>query len=242
MVKKIFLSVIVVVCCGTVLVGGVWCSTQRDQSACTEVRLVLKDSLERRFVDVDELAGYLKQHRYYPLNSVMAEIDCRAIEACLKKHDMVREVECYKSPFGCVNIVVEQRVPKLHVVRNDDCYYVDTDRRVMPSRKQIEVEVPVFKGAVSERAAREEYFDFVDWLNGNRYWRTRICDVYVSNPKHIVLAQKGENTRIVLGELDGYSKKLNKLQKLYTKGFTQIGYPDVKEYDLRFTGQVVGRK
>ena len=66
--------------------------------------------------------------------------------------------------------------------------------------------------------------------------------MYVSNPKHIVLAQKGENTRIVLGELDGYSKKLNKLQKLYTKGFTQIGYPDVKEYDLRFTGQVVGRK
>lgn len=242
MVKKIFLIVTVVLCCGAVGIGGGWCATQQDDSLCTIVQVVVKDSLERQFVDVDELTGYLKQHRFYPEGKTMTTIDCHAIEECLQKHDMVREVECYKSPFGCVNIVVEQRVPKLQVVSNDGCYYVDTDRRIMPARQQIEVEVPVFKGNVSERAAREEYFDFVDWLNSNRYWRTRICDVYVANPKHLILAQKGENTKIILGPLDEYSEKLNKLQKLYTKGFSQIGYPDVSEYDLRFTGQVVGRK
>lgn len=242
MVKKIFLIVTVVLCCGVVGWGGVWCSAQRDNSPCTAVRIVVEDSLERQFVDADELEGYLKQHRFYPVGNTMAEIDCHAIEACLQGHDMVREVECYKSLFGCVNIVVAQRVPKLQVVANDGCYYVDTDRGVMPVRKQMEVDVLVFKGAVSSRAATEEYFDFVDWLSSNRYWRTKISDVYVSDPKHIVLDQKGENTKIVLGSLDGYSEKLNKLQKLYTKGFNQIGYPDVREYDLRFTGQVVGRK
>jgi hypothetical protein len=46
---------------------------------------------------------------------------------------------------------------------------------------------------------------------------------------------------IVLGELKGYKRKLNKLQKLYTKGFDQMGYKPYKEYDLRFEGQVVGR-
>ena len=242
MVKKIFLIVTVVLCCGAVGLGGAWCSIQQDKSPCTTVRIVIEDSLERQFVDVDELKGYLKQHRFYPMGHLMADINCHAIEQCLQRHDMVREVECYKSLFGCVNIVVAQRVPKLQVVANDGCYYVDTDCRVMPVRKQIDIEVPVIKGVVSSRAATEEYFDFVDWLNNNRYWRTRIYDVYVSNPKHVVLIQKEENTKIVLGPLDGYKEKLNKLQKLYTTGFSQIGYPNIREYDLRFTGQVVGRK
>ena len=47
---------------------------------------------------------------------------------------------------------------------------------------------------------------------------------------------------IILGELDGYEDKMQRLQKLYTKGFDKIGYDNYREYDLRFDGQVVGRK
>jgi cell division protein FtsQ len=111
----------------------------------------------------------------------------------------------------------------------------------MPVRKQMDVDVPVFKGAISHRAATEEYFEFAEWLNKNRYWKERICGISVLNPKHLVLNQDG-NAKILLGELNGYSEKLNKLQKLYTRGFDKIGYPDVREYDLRFDGQVVSRK
>jgi len=35
---------------------------------------------------------------------------------------------------------------------------------------------------------------------------------------------------------------MDRLQKLYTKGFDKIGYTDYREYDLRFDGQVVGRR
>ena len=53
MVKKIFLTVAVVICCGAVLVAGAWCSAQVDSSPCTEVHVVVKDSLERQFVTAD---------------------------------------------------------------------------------------------------------------------------------------------------------------------------------------------
>jgi hypothetical protein len=56
------------------------------------------------------------------------------------------------------------------------------------------------------------------------------------------LKQEGIDAKIILGSLDGYVEKLSKLQKLYTKGFDKIGYPECKEYDLRFEGQVVSRK
>ena len=242
MVKKILLTVFVVVCCGAVLVGGVWSSAQKDDSPCTAVQIVVRDSMERQFVQVDELEGYLKLYRLYPPGLLMNQIDCQAIEQCLQDHDMVRNAECYKSPLGVVRVEVTQRVPVLCVMTAEGCYYVDSDREVMPARKSVDVDLPVFRGAVSERAAKEEYYDFVEWLQGNHYWRELISDVYVQHPRYLLLTQRGQKAKIVLGALDGYADKLARLRKLYTHGLDEIEHPDYREYDLRFEGQVVGRK
>ena len=169
MVKKIVLLSVAILCCVAVVWGGAWCSAQRDSSPCAEVQIVVKDSLERQFVDADELASYLRRHRLYPLGLSMESVDCHAIECCLQGHEMVRKVECYKSSFGTVCVDVTQRVPVLSVVANDGSYYVDSDRRVMPVRKQIDVDVTVFRGVVGPRAATEEYYDFVLWLRDNHY-------------------------------------------------------------------------
>jgi cell division protein FtsQ len=242
MVKKIFLTVAVVLCCGAVVVGGAWCSNQRDDSPCSTVNIIVNDSLQRQFVDADELNIFLKRNGCFPAGKSMSAIDCHALEQCLLQHDMVRTASCYKSPFQTVYIHVTQRVPLLSVVSDNGCYYVDTDRRVMPVRARIDAELPVFKGNISQRAATEEYFDFVEWLNGNHYWRERIKDVQVSTPKHVVLNLSNHPAKVILGSLDDYENKLAKLKKLYTKGLDKIGYPDYREYDLRFDGQVVARK
>ena len=242
MVKKIFLIVAVVLCCGAVVVGGAWCSAQNDDSPCQVVDIVVNDSLQRQFVDADALELFLQRNGYFPAGKRMSEVDCHAMEQCLLKHDMVRTASCYKSPFQTVYIRVTQRIPMLSVVSDNGCYYVDTDRRVMSISERKEIEVPVFKGNVSQRAATEEYFDFVVWLSDSRYWKSRIHDIHVLNPKSLILKQEGIDAKIILGSLDGYVEKLSKLQKLYTKGFDKIGYPECKEYDLRFEGQVVSRK
>jgi cell division protein FtsQ len=242
MVKKILISTAAVVCCMAVVGGGVWCSVVCKSSPCTQVCIVVKDSVKRQFVDAFELEHYLKRNACYPQGDSMRMVDCYAIEQCLLRHDMVRKAECYKSPFGKVSIAVSQRVPVLAVVSNNGCYYVDSDRRVMPIRGELDHRLHVLKGAVTERAAREEYFDFVGWLRDNSYWGERICAIHVQTPKHLVLTQEGLDAKIILGELDGYEAKLTKLRKLYTKGFDEIGYPDYREYDLRYAKQVVGRK
>ena len=88
----------------------------------------------------------------------------------------------------------------------------------------------------------EEYYDFVEWLQSNHYWRELISDVYVQQPKHLLLSQRGQKSKIVLGALDGYADKLSRLRTLFTHGLDEIEHPEYREYDLRFDGQVVGRK
>ena len=163
------------------------------------------------------------------------------IELLLLKHEMIRTASCYKTPFGAVRIRVTQRVPVLCVKTAEGNYLVDADRRVMPYRSGMKVDVPVFTGSISQRAATEEYFDFVQWLQDNSYWGERIRDVYVRNPKLVVLSQKDYSAKIVLGKLEGYEDKLARLRSLYKKGFDVLGYPECRELDLRYAGQVVRR-
>lgn len=240
-VTKVLLTVVTTVCCVAVLVGGIWCSRQADMSLCTQVDIVVEDSVSRQYVDAMELEGYLKARGCYALTKAMSEVDCHMIELLLLKHEMIRTASCYKTPFGAVRIRVTQRVPVLCVKTAEGNYLVDADRRVMPYRSGMKLDVPVFTGAISKCAATEEYYDFVLWLQDNSYWGERIRDVYVRTPKMVVLSQKDYSAKIVLGKLDGYEDKLARLRSLYKKGFDVLGYPECRELDLRYAGQVVRR-
>lgn len=240
-VTKVLLTVVTTVCCAAVLAGGIWCSRQVDMSLCTQVDIVVEDSLSRQYVDAMELEGYLKARGCYALTKAVSEVDCHMIEQALLKHEMIRTASCYKTPFGAVRIRVTQRVPVLYVKTAEGNYLVDADRRVMPYRSGMKLDVPVFTGAISKCAATEEYYDFVLWLQDNSYWGERIRDVYVRNPKLVVLSQKDYSAKIVLGKLDGYEDKLARLRSLYKKGFDVLGYPECRELDLRYAGQVVRR-
>lgn len=240
-VTKVLLTVVTTICCAAVLVGGIWCSRQADTSLCTQVDIVVEDSVSRQYVDAMELEGYLKTRGCYALSKAMCEVDCHMIEQALLKHEMIRTASCYKTPFGAVRIRVTQRVPVLCVKTAEGNYLVDADRRVMPYRSGMKLDVPVFTGAISKCAATEEYYDFVLWLQDNSYWGERIRDVYVRNPKLVVLSQKDYSAKIVLGKLDGYEDKLARLRSLYKKGFDVLGYPECRELDLRYAGQVVRR-
>ena len=222
-------------------VVGAWASKQPTDAECQRLEILLCDSAQYQFVSVDELQRTLQRRALLPVGKRWDEVSCQEIEQCLLQHDMIRTAECYKTSTGDVCVRLTQRVPMLYVTTAEGSYYVDTDRRVMPVRSSIEVSVPIFKGNVSQRAATEEYFDFVCWLQNDSYWNQRITQVHVRSPKQHVLKQRHVEGDILLGDLQGYEQKMERLRKLYVKGFDKIGYKSYKEYDLRYQGQVVGR-
>lgn len=238
--KMLVLACAILLSIGTWVVGA-WASKQPTDAVCQRLEILLCDSAQHQFVSVDELQRTLQRRALLPMGKRWDEVSCQEIEQCLLQHDMIRTAECYKTSTGDVCVRLTQRVPMLYVTTAEGSYYVDTDRRVMPVRSSIEVSVPIFKGNVSQRAATEEYFDFVCWLQDDSYWSQRITQVHVRNPKQHVLKQRHVEGDILLGDLQGYEQKMERLRKLYVKGFDKIGYKSYKEYDLRYQGQVVGR-
>ena len=90
--------------------------------------------------------------------------------------------------------------------------------------------------------AREELADFAEWLQDNRYWNRRIRAVRVVDQKHIYLVQQQGEPVILIGEMQGYERRLRKLRTFMEKGWPGLpDKPQYKELDIRFKDQVIGR-
>ena len=233
-------SIAAVLAAGVVWVG-VTASRRATDSVCTAVKIVVKDSTERQYVTRDELRSMLQNAGLWPEGKTLSEISSNRIEQHLLTHPMLRRAECYELAKGEVHIEVRQRQPMM-LIKSDEVYYLDTERKVMPVRASVNTPVIVVNGRIGRQQAQGEMYDFVRWLTRNNFWQGKIKDIHVVSPKMIELTDSCHHYTIVIGSTEGARQRLADLQTLYEEGFEKIGYPDYSLIDLQYKGQIVGRK
>lgn len=209
---------------------------------CPSMEITITDFDKRQYVTEAELVKLLKDKGLYPVGKTIAHISTQTIESTVQAHPMVRRAECYTTQAGTVCIRLSQRIPVLRVVSGDNSYFVDADRTRMPIQESVTTAVLLAQGTIGERMAKNELTDLALWLKNNPYWQEKIASVQVVSPKMVYLVQKPDGAHLILGEVSGFKRKLGKLRTLYDNGFDQIGWQTYNEIDLRYSGQVVGRK
>jgi len=134
-------------------------------------------------------------------------------------------------------------VPLLRVSTQTETYFVDMDRRVMQARASVRDSVLSATGLIGVQTATTQLADFAEWLQDNRYWRARVHHVQLRSPKTACLYLRDEQMpRIVLGSLHGYERKLAKLRTFLENSAEAMQDKQYNELDIRFRGQVIGRK
>lgn len=220
--------------------AGIGRSQQRDEK-CQRLVCRIMDADERTYVDEAELVALLKRHNAYPVGEYLHRVNLQQMENLVREHPMVRTAECYTSEDGSVRLRITQRVPLLKVITANESYFVDTDRKRMPVREEVRDTVLCVTGKVGEQAAVGYIADFADWLQDNVYWQPRIATLEVQDPRHVRLHQRRKGETILLGELDGYERKLQNAKRFYLQTEC-ISKPHYTALDLRFRAQVVGIK
>lgn len=216
----------------------VWAENDTEDDICRKVNIETGGG----FLSVGEIQSWLRKKSLYPLGMPMRSVSTQEIEDGLSRHEMVRDAQCYKRGDTIVEIRVEQRQPILRVLSDGETYYVDADHKKMPVRSETKADVIWVRGHIGERMAREEMAGFVEWLDGNSYWRPRIRSIEVREGKQVLLRQTENEPVILLGRLEDYERKLHKVRVFIeeTKA-SGIEIPAYKQLDARFDGQIVGR-
>jgi len=210
---------------------------------CVSLTYIIEDKAERLYLTEEELNQLLRSEDLFPIGRRLDLLSLHRIEQAVSHHPMVRTAECYLTPRNEMKIRLTQRVPLLHVQVPGDAYFIDTDRRVMEARVAVQDTVLLAKGAVGVQVASTQLADFAEWLQRNAYWRERVEYIRLQSPQMAHLYLRGENQpRIVLGNMHGYERKLRKFRTFLDNGAEALQDKQYTEYDVRYKGQVIGRK
>lgn len=113
-------------------------------------------------------------------------------------------------------IDITQRKPVYRVfTSNNESYYVDNDRKIMPTSNNFTAKVPIVIGHLDKVQACEEVYDVVTFLEKDKYWNSLFKQIYITSDQDIILISKQGVEEILLGNIGEYKEKLLVLKKWY---------------------------
>ncbi len=213
-------------------------SAERDRVECKGMRVTVADAVTNAFADEGDVMRVVKQKYGEVEGRGITEIDKDSIERLLVGRSVVKSAQVYYSLDGYLHIEIRQRKPVLRVLNNDG-YYVDEDGKIMPLSQKYTSRVVVATGNVSRKFACEELYPFVMALRNDEFWDAYVEQIVVEGGKEVILIPKVGSFRIVLGSLEGYEQKMEKLRLFLKKGIARKGWNLYKEINLKFDKQIV---
>jgi cell division protein FtsQ len=211
----------------------------RQENVCRDLVIVVKDSLEKHFITGAEIKSLLKNAQLNPVGRPMESVDTELIESELMKNQQIASVEVYKTPSGIIKLEVVQKLPVLRVISIGANYYVDNRGGTMPVSGRYVAHVPVATGHIEKELATTDLYEFALFLQKDEFWNNQIEQIHVQPSGEIVLIPRVGEHRIVLGYLDDFRGKLDKLQLFYEQAIPKMGWNKYSIINLKFRNQIV---
>jgi len=175
-------------------------------------------------------------------------LNIERLERVLEEDPFILNADVYIDARNMIHVKVEQREPVLRIIDDNGLhYYLDKDGNKMPLSKHFSARVMVATGSLpphvpgfldKKKHLLKDVFLLSRYIEEDRFLRTLIEQIYVSNGK-ILLAPKIGSYKIVLGKMEGYEEKFERLRLFYDEVTPYEGWRRYKTVDLSYKGQIV---
>lgn len=254
MVKTVFKIIALVLLVGYLLAAGFIYGFWREEPLYRDIK-----------VDItypNDDAHFLTEQNILQLVSSKPGFKCKGqgynaintleLSQYITEHNLlVRHAVCYHTPDSLLRIDVEQRDPILRI-KSDRAikdalghslqdFYVDRDGEMMPAQFGTAIALPLVTGAVRS-AQIPSLHEFALFLRGDDFWGNEVTQIYVRDNGDIELIPRVGDHTILLGSLDDYEVKLDRVLEFYHKALPQKGWNAYRVINAKFNGQIVGEK
>jgi len=192
---------------------------------------------------------------------LISSFDVFEIETKINNNSSVKEAEVYRTIDGQLVVNVKQRRPIVRVYTATENYYIDEKGFLMPTSKKYTARVPIVNGFVRDSFGKGSAFNYANlsdsltggtmlddiykiakYIDGSLFWKAQIEQIYVNKDLELELVPKVGNHKIVLGGIERFENKFNKLMIFYQKGLKKTGWNEYSEINLKYKDQVVCKK
>ena len=261
-IRKAYKIIVAILLLAAYLVGvGIYVSRKYKEMPCKGVSVEIDNTYA--FVSKDIVMNMLSEGGMVLDSTVrFSEINYANIERLINENVYVEETQAYGDFWGNVFVKIKQRDPMIRVMTEDTAsFYLDCDMKVMPVCDYYSADVMVLSGHLrSECFYASDSVDnykvnrdksslniddictFVKYLQSDELWCNQITQIYVNASNELELVPRVGNHIILLGGLDDYEKKMNKLEAMYNKGFEITDWNAYSVINLKFKDQVICKK
>lgn len=233
-----------------------WNRPNKSELKCEKVYIKLADENYAGFLHQEEVKALLQKENLYPMHKPIEDVQLRAMETCLKSHDLIKAVNCTLSENGEVNISIEQRLPVVHIKSYwGGDYYMDEDAKVLSSNGYASNHI-IASGYISSNYAKIGIVPLAKTIKKNDFWNNQIEQIHILKDKGIELVPRIGDHIIYIGSLPHYknkqkndkaiedflNKKLTRLEKFYRYGLSEAGWNKYDYINIEFNNQIICTK
>ena len=172
----------------------------------------------------------------------MSRISGLEIEKLLAKNSFIESAQCYKSPNGALNILIEQRLPVMRILAdNGENSYIDSHAHTTQPQGYV-ADLVVATGKIDKRFAQTRLLALGTYIKNNPFWEDQIEQVFVEPNHHVQLVPRVGGHIIHFGTTDSIETKFRNLYTFYQKVLPDVGWNKYAEISVENTSQVVGKK
>ena len=242
MLKKLFIFLFLILITVYLIVAATVLNGKPTETVCPGMELAINDSIDYGFISKREILRLLNNKKLSPIGKKINEINVRELEEELKKHPLIGNAECYRTPGNRIGIEITQRVPILRVMAaNGEQYYIDDKAHTMPVPNSA-ANVAIVTGHVDKAFATKELYEFGMFLQKNPLWKAQIQQINVTTAKELELVPQVGDHIIFLGKPNHYENKFERLKTFYKKGLNEIGWNKYSRISLEFDNQIICTK
>jgi len=232
-------------------------SDHHRDALCNHIKIEVTDSSHRQFVKRNDVLR-LVQGANVPLQGTpLRTIEKAAIEDAVRQNPFVSRSEVFSTIDGSVRVEVSQRKPLFRVInRRGKNYYVDDEGFIIGFRGIYPSHVLVASGNIPDPVSDSlgvchvmkqnniwtGLYKLAEYVTGDNLWKNQIEQVYVRTNGEVELIPRVGAHLIILGEPEGFEKKLHKLEILYEKGFGKSNWNNYEQINLKYENQIVCTK
>jgi cell division protein FtsQ len=239
-------------------------SSRSSLVTCTSISIQIADSLSNSFVTKMDVLKTIEKHNSNLIGIPIKMINTHEIEQQIRNIQAVKSVDVYTTSNGKLNVRVDQRTPMVRIInRKGQSYYIDHEGQTLPLSNKYTSHVLVINGNITEPfeigpnikvmnwADKEideqsplicRLYDFAKYINNDKFWKAQISQVYVVNSTNIELIPRVGPHVVILGNLNDYEIKLEKLKLFYEKALPEEGWNKYKTINLKYRNQIVCTK
>ncbi|MCY1515129.1 hypothetical protein D9M68_497050 [compost metagenome] len=175
------------------------------------------------------------------------------MEKAIKANPYIAFAKVYADMDGVIRIEVKQRQPVLRIINaGGQDYYIDRTGLKMPVSSNFTANVLVATGNILEgfggrvdtviSPLLKDLYKTAVFIKQDTLWDAQIEQLVVNGKNDIELIPRVGNQRIILGNADSLTIKMDNLLAFYKQAMPKVGWETYKTINVKYINQVICEK